>query len=71
MSAFLSAPDVAVLTGRKIKSRQIDALRKMGLPFFVNAAGSAVVARSAVDSQLSVAAAPVKAPWVPRVLKAK
>lgn len=69
-STFLSAPDIAQLTGRKFKSHQIDALRKMGIPFFVNAAGHAVVARSAIDSRSSIATAPIKAPWVPQVLRA-
>lgn len=49
MSTFLDADEVAILTGRKMKTRQIEALRKMAIPFFVNALGYAVVARSAVD----------------------
>lgn len=71
MSIFLDAADIAQLTGRKFKSHQVSALRKMGLPFFVNAAGHAVVARSAVDARSAVAQAPEKAAWVPRVLKGR
>lgn len=52
MSAvFLGSEEIAVLTGRKIKSKQIEALRKMGLPFFVNACGKPVVSRSAIDGK--------------------
>lgn len=35
---FLTEDEVAILTGRKIKKLQVEALRKMGVPFFVNAA---------------------------------
>ena len=49
MSTFLDKDDVAALTGRKTKSKQIEALRKMGLPFWVNAVGKPVVTTSAVE----------------------
>ncbi len=49
MSTFLMADDVATLTGRKIKSKQIEALRRMGLPFWINATGKPIVTRSAVE----------------------
>lgn len=32
-STFLSKEDVATLTGAKVKTKQIEQLRKMGLPF--------------------------------------
>jgi hypothetical protein len=51
MSIFLSADEVTQLTGRKIKSKQIEALRKMGLPFHVNASGRPVVAISTIAGQ--------------------
>lgn len=61
MSAvFLDGAEVAELTGRKIKSKQIEALRKMGLPFFVNACGKPVVSRSAIEGK---AAAPQTTTW--------
>ncbi|WP_423378171.1 DUF4224 domain-containing protein [Burkholderia sp. LMG 32019] len=50
---FLSPLELAVLTGRKIKSKQVEALRRMGVPFFVNACGRAVVARSAIEGRSS------------------
>lgn len=70
LPAFLSADDLATLTGRKVKSRQVEALRQMGIPFFVNAIGRAVVARSAVEGR----AAPVlqeKPAWIPPGLRKK
>ena len=52
MSAvFLEPVEIAELTGRKIKSKQIETLRKMGLPFFVNACGKPVVSRSAIEGR--------------------
>lgn len=61
MSAtFLEGWEIAELTGRKIKSKQIEALRKMRLPFFVNAAGKPVVVRSALEGRKD---APKKTEW--------
>ncbi|MGI4717252.1 MAG: DUF4224 domain-containing protein [Janthinobacterium lividum] len=54
---FLTADDLAELTGRKIKSKQIEALRRMGLPFHVNAAGKPVVPVAAIEGRKHVAAA--------------
>ena len=69
---FLSEDDVATLTGAKTKSKQIQVLRRNGVPFFVNAAGRPVVARVAVEGGApkgaSKAAEPQRA-WVPRVLQ--
>lgn len=48
---FLSPPELVTLTGRKVKSKQVEALRRMGLPFFINACGRAIVARSAVEGR--------------------
>lgn len=49
MSIFLDDDDVAQLTGRKIKSSQIEVLRKMGILFYINAAGRPVVPKSAIQ----------------------
>ena len=49
MSLFLDPDDVAVLTGKKIKSGQIDQLRRMGIAFYINASGRPVVPKSAID----------------------
>ncbi|MBS0496298.1 MAG: DUF4224 domain-containing protein [Gammaproteobacteria bacterium] len=68
MSVFLEKSDVAILTGRKSKTGQIDALRKMGIPFFINACGCAVVTRSAVEGRFDKEEIPDK-PWTPAVLQ--
>lgn len=67
---FLDHDEIAELTGRKIKSKQIDILRKLALPFFVNATGHPVVAREAISTRAVPVAAPVKPKWVPKVLRA-
>lgn len=51
---FLSQAELTTLTGRKTKSKQIEALRKMSVVFFVNAAGRPVVAKSAIEGQKEV-----------------
>jgi hypothetical protein len=48
---FLTADELAELTGRRIKSKQIEALRRMGLPFHVNAVGKPVVPASAIEGR--------------------
>lgn len=69
-STFLTPEEIAVLSGRKSKSRQIEALRAMGVPFFVNGIGHAVVARSAVEGGKAVTEPPKKE-WVPPGLRKK
>jgi hypothetical protein len=66
---FLTDEELVRLTGRKMKSKQIEALRKMAIPFFVNALGQPIVARAQFEpgQKNSTAEAPRKA-WVPRVL---
>lgn len=68
MSTFLDQAEIATLTGRKFKSRQIDALRRMAIPFFVNATGHPVVARAAIHGAGPVEVEQKKA-WVPKVLR--
>jgi hypothetical protein len=65
---FLTADEVAALTGRKFKSRQIQELRRQGIAFHVNATGHPVVARSIIDPKAN-ATPKVKPKWVPDVLK--
>lgn len=66
-STFLSANEVATLTGRKFKSRQIEELKRQGVAFRVNATGHPVVARSVIEGR---AAAPKeKAKWSPNAMK--
>ena len=40
---FLTPEEVALLTGRKFKSKQIEALRQMFIPFRINANGRPIV----------------------------
>lgn len=54
MGMFLTADELAELTGRKIKSKQIEALRRMGLPFHVNAVGKPVVSAAAIEGRKQV-----------------
>lgn len=65
---FLSDDEVATLTGRKVKKLQIEALRKMGLQFFVNAMGRPVVAKAVIEGTASAAKAP-KPTWKSNVVK--
>lgn len=51
MGMFLTADDLVELTGRRIKSKQIEALRRMGLPFHVNAVGKPVVPSAAIEGR--------------------
>lgn len=69
-SLFLTAEDVITLTGRKLKSLQVDALRRMGIPFFINAIGRPVVARTVIDGK-QLTAPQEKSPWVPPGLRRK
>lgn len=54
---FLDAEALAKLTGRRRKSMQIAELRRLGLPFFVNAHGEPVVTRSAIEGKKTAAQA--------------
>ena len=61
MSMFLSSQDITELTGRKTTSKQIEALLRMGLPFWVNAIGEPVVTIAAVEGRKE---APHEKVWV-------
>jgi hypothetical protein len=65
---FLTKEDIAILTGRKMKRLQIEQLRKMGVPFFVNALNAPVVARSSIEGRPPTVGTP-KPKWKPRVLE--
>jgi hypothetical protein len=67
MNTFLDEAELAILTGRKMKGHQIEALRKMGIPFFVNAIGHPVVTRVAIEGRAKPE--PVKQAWKPQVLQ--
>lgn len=66
-SLFLSAEDLHALTGFTVKAKQIEQLRRQGIPFFVNGCGRAVVAVSAVEGRKPEQAAPTA--WKPAVLQ--
>ncbi|MGH8487884.1 MAG: DUF4224 domain-containing protein [Gammaproteobacteria bacterium] len=51
MSIFLSADEIATLTGKRRKSCQVAWLRESGIPFHVNACGRPVVTRAAVEGR--------------------
>lgn len=46
---FLEPDEIRVLTGVAQKAKQIEQLRRMGIPFYVNASGHPVIARTAVE----------------------
>ncbi len=66
---FLDAPDIRRLTGKAQKAKQVQQLRTMGIPFYVNASGHPIVARSAVEGGRKEQAKTVQ-PWRPAVLGA-
>jgi hypothetical protein len=55
---FLTQDELVALTGRKIKSKQIEVLRRMGLLFWVNACGKPVVPVTAIEGSKEPAAKP-------------
>lgn len=64
MNGFLEQADLVKLTGRPQKSRQISALRKMCIPFYVNDVGKPVVAWSVFEGKKE--AAPRVKKWEPK-----
>lgn len=46
---FLTPSELKQLTGYAQRTRQVAQLRRMGIAFFVNAAGQPVVPRSTID----------------------
>lgn len=68
MSVFLDDNDVARLTGRKLKSAQIDVLRTMGIAFHINASGRPIVPLSSIginNNQIE----PIDKSWSSNALK--
>lgn len=66
---FLEPEELCVLTGRKLKSKQIQWLRGEGIPFRINALGHPVVTRATVESRKPE---PAQRPaWSPRVMEAR
>jgi hypothetical protein len=67
---FLTKEEVAELTGLKTKRRQVEQLRKMGLPFWLNAAEAPIVLRSAIEGKATMRPPAPKPQWVPPGLRA-
>jgi hypothetical protein len=65
-STFLTVDEVVFLTGRHLKTKQIQQLRAMGIPFYVNASGHAIVARAVISGARSDSYQPR---WKPAVVK--
>ena len=65
---FLDDEELARLTGFSQKARQVQQLPMMGIPFYVNAAGRAVVARSVLEGSRQEAKKTVGS-WSPAALK--
>jgi hypothetical protein len=66
ISMFLSADGLAFLTGRHLKTKQIQQLRAMGVLFYVNASGHPIVARAVLAGGRSE---PYQPRWAPAVAK--
>ena len=64
---FLNDDELHQLTGRKVRRLQVEQLRRMMIPFHINALGRPVVAR-AVILGLQIAAQDIKKAWAPRVV---
>ncbi|MFJ2993639.1 DUF4224 domain-containing protein [Pandoraea sp. NPDC087047] len=67
METFSTRDEVQYLTGRQIKTKQAEMLRRMGIPFFLNAGGRPIVARVAIEGR-GGSVAVISPKWVPRVL---
>jgi len=64
---FLTDHEIVELTGRKLRKLQIDQLRRMLVPFHVNALGRPVVTRAAVTGAHSAKKEAAQKGWAPRV----
>jgi hypothetical protein len=68
MDIFLNKEELTRLTGREFKSRQIEALRVMGISFFINAIEEPIVARAVIEGTAQKTEK-LKEKWRPSVLK--
>jgi hypothetical protein len=67
-TTFLTREEIKELTAAHWKKHQIETLRAQRIPFFINAAGWPVVARTAVQGTGSTASN--AAGWTPPVFRA-
>jgi len=65
MKTFLESDEVRRLTGRAWRSKQIAALRRMGVPFRVNDAGEIIVARVHIEGREDQRVEEPKPKWQP------
>ena len=63
MSRFLTETELIAYTGRQWKSKQIAALKKIGVAFIINACGKPVVTVAAVEGRKE---APIVKTWEPQ-----
>ena len=66
---FLTPSELRTLTGRAHKSRQIEELARMGLPYWVNAAGAPIVPRAALEGRAHSRQDEQPEPWTPKPLR--
>lgn len=50
MDTFLTPEEIKILTGWTSPKKQIEQLRKMGIPFYCNGRGKPIVVRAILDS---------------------
>lgn len=62
---FLTKEQIKRLTGCTYKRLQIGALRKMGIPYFVNAVGEPIVVSAVLEGRKEA----VNDEWQPNVLR--
>ena len=67
LSTFLTEEEMITLTGRKLKKCQIEVLRRMGIPFYINAANRPIVTRSVIEGKPQETDA-IKKAWSPKVV---
>ncbi|MCL2076302.1 MAG: DUF4224 domain-containing protein [Betaproteobacteria bacterium] len=66
MIEFMTRENIAALTGRRSRARQIIALRNMGIQFYINDRGYPVVPETAITGAKPAAPEPQK--WQPAVV---
>ena len=60
---FLTAKEMHELTGFVLKSRQIEQLRKMAIPFRINGCGKPIVTRLAIEGEIKKQLIPNVVAW--------
>lgn len=66
---FLTPAEIHTLTGRAHKARQIEALRTMGIPHWINAAGAPIVPLAALEGRSAAAHDGQPETWTPKPLR--